>query len=98
MYGNLPYILGEPELLWMIDPSSPLSELAMRTQSDSMASSTAHRTEPERTPDGHHFVIDGRRWRATDPSIPDSFRQELVDELMDARRAVKANETDARGT
>lgn len=66
------------------------------TQSDSMASSTAHRTEPERTPDGHHFVIDGRRWRATDPSIPDSFRQELVDELMDARRAVKANETDAR--
>jgi hypothetical protein len=61
-----------------------------------MTSSTAHRTEPERTPDGHHFVIDGRRWRATDPSIPESFRQELVDELMDARRAVKAGETDAR--
>ncbi|MFF7293878.1 DUF3253 domain-containing protein [Microbacterium sp. NPDC008134] len=61
-----------------------------------MTSSTARRTEPERTPDGHHFVIDGRRWRATDPSIPESFRQELVDELMDARRAVKEGETDAR--
>lgn len=58
---------------------------------------TTDRTEPERTPDGHHFVIDGRRWRATDPSIPDSFRQELVDELMSARRAVKASEADARG-
>jgi len=62
-----------------------------------MSTSTDHRTEPERTPDGHHFVIDGRRWRATDPSIPDSFRQELVDELMAARRAVKDGETDARG-
>ncbi|HVU73487.1 MAG TPA: DUF3253 domain-containing protein [Mycobacteriales bacterium] len=42
--------------------------------------------EPQRTADGHHVVIDGRRWRATDPSIPETFRQELVDELMDARR------------
>ena len=30
----------------------------------------------------------GRRWRATDPAVPDPFRQELVDELMAARRAV----------
>jgi hypothetical protein len=54
------------------------------------------RSAPELTADGHHVVIDGRRWRATDPSIPDGFRQELVDELMAARRAVKASETDAR--
>lgn len=52
--------------------------------------------EPERTPDGRYLLIGGRRWRATDPSIPESFRQELVDELMSARRAVKAGETDAR--
>lgn len=31
-------------------------------------------TEPEHTPDGHHIVVDGRRWRATDPLIPDEFR------------------------
>jgi hypothetical protein len=35
-------------------------------------------------------VIDGRRWRATDPGIPDRFRAELVTELMAARRAVGA--------
>lgn len=54
------------------------------------------RTQPEPTPDGRHVVIDGRKWRATDPGIPDALRQELVDELMSARRAVKADEPDAR--
>lgn len=43
---------------------------------------------PERTEDGRYIVVAGRRWRASDPSIPDRLRQELVDELMDARRAV----------
>ena len=43
-------------------------------------------TEPERTPDGRHIVVHGRRWRASDPGIPDAFRAELVAELMAARR------------
>lgn len=43
---------------------------------------------PEKTPDGRYVVIDGRRWRATDPSIPEERRQELVRELMQARRDV----------
>lgn len=51
---------------------------------------------PEHTPDGHHIIVNGRRWRATDPSIPDTLRQELVDELMAARRAVKTDGVDAR--
>ena len=42
------------------------------------------------TPDGHHVVIDGRRWRATDPAIPDDVSAELRRELMSARRAVGA--------
>lgn len=45
---------------------------------------------PQRTEDGRHIVVDGRRWRASDPAIPHALRQELVDELMDARRAVGA--------
>ena len=46
--------------------------------------------EPERTPDGRYIVVGGRRWRASDPGLPEERRQALVDELMDARRAVGA--------
>lgn len=42
--------------------------------------------EPERTADGRYIVVDGRRWRASDPAIPDTLRTELVAELMAARR------------
>lgn len=44
----------------------------------------------EPTPDGHHVVIDGRKWRATNPDLPEDVRQALVNELMSARRAVGA--------
>lgn len=43
----------------------------------------------EAVPDAHHIVVDGRRWRATDPAIPETLKAELVAELMAARRAVK---------
>lgn len=45
-------------------------------------------SEPERTADGHHLVIDGRRWRASDPRLSEEERQRHVDALMAARRAV----------
>ncbi|MEO5835004.1 MAG: hypothetical protein ABIR83_16780 [Nakamurella sp.] len=45
---------------------------------------------PERTPDGRYLVIGGRRWRATDPAIPEDVAAALRHELMDARRAVGA--------
>lgn len=50
----------------------------------------------EHTPDGHHIIVNGRRWRATDPTIPDNLRQELVDELMAARRDVRTDPATAR--
>ncbi|WP_460605683.1 DUF3253 domain-containing protein [Jatrophihabitans fulvus] len=50
----------------------------------------------ERTDDGRWIVVDGRRWRATDPRIPEKLRQELVDELMSARRAVRDDPAVAR--
>lgn len=37
-----------------------------------------------------HRVIKGRRWRISDPALDDAVRQHLVNELMDARRAVKS--------
>lgn len=36
-----------------------------------------------------HRPIRGRRWRVSDPRIPGPLRQQLVDELMAARRAVR---------
>lgn len=57
---------------------------------------TPEETAPETTPDGHYLVINGRKWRASNPSIPPKLRQELVDELMSARRAVKDGKADAR--
>lgn len=50
----------------------------------------------ERTPDGHHVVVDGRRWRATDTSIPEPLRAELVTELMRARRLVRTRGDEVR--
>ena len=52
---------------------------------------------PVRTPDGRYVVVEGKLgpglWRASNPHLPEDRRQHLVNELMDARRAVR----DARG-
>ena len=52
--------------------------------------------------DGHYVVIKGRRWRATDPAIPEERRTELTRILMAWRREVRrakgtAGEAAARG-
>lgn len=41
------------------------------------------------TPDGRYFVVNGKLWRCTDPSLRADARQKLVNGLMDARREVK---------
>jgi len=45
--------------------------------------------EPAATDDGHYVVINGRRWRATDPLIPERRRAELTRTLMAWRREVR---------
>lgn len=52
--------------------------------------------EPQRTPDGRYIVVDGRRWRASDPAIPEKLRAELVAELMRGRRLVRTRGDEAR--
>ena len=42
------------------------------------------------TPDGRYFVVRGRLWRTSDPSLSAERREALVSDLMDARRAVGA--------
>jgi hypothetical protein len=59
----------------------------------------------EKTPDGHYIIVDGKKWRATNPNLPEEQRQKLVNDLMKARRDVgaalrtgdKAAEAEARG-
>jgi hypothetical protein len=46
------------------------------------------------TDDGRYIVVEGRRWRATDPDIPEDRAAELRSVLMAWRRQVKAD----RGT
>ena len=43
----------------------------------------------ERTPDGRYIIVRGRLWRASNPNLPEDERQALVNDLMDARRAVR---------
>jgi hypothetical protein len=45
---------------------------------------------PPRTPDGRWIVVDGRRWRAADPDLPEPVRARLLHHLGAARSAVRA--------
>lgn len=45
------------------------------------------------TPDGKYFIVRGRLWRRSNPSLDERTRDDLVKELMSARRAVR----DAKG-
>ena len=47
------------------------------------------RREVERTDDGRWLVVDGRRWRAADPELPDDVRARLLHHLGTARSAVR---------
>lgn len=53
-----------------------------------MRSSPARTRRHPVTPDGRYFVVRGRLWRMSDPSLDPDRRQVLVRHLMAARRAV----------
>jgi hypothetical protein len=52
------------------------------------------------TPDGRYFVVRGRLWRCSDPSLPTERQVELTRQLMNARRdkgrALRMGDADAR--
>jgi hypothetical protein len=50
----------------------------------------------EQTPDGRYVVVDGRRWRASDPLIPQARREELQRVLMAWRRAARGTDDEPR--
>ena len=46
------------------------------------------------TPDGRYFVVAGRLWRRSNPALDPAERQDLINELMSARRAVRDGKGD----
>lgn len=50
------------------------------------------------TPDGRYFVVRGRLWRLANPDLAPARKDELVSELMAARRAVKQAKADDDAT
>lgn len=42
------------------------------------------------TPDGRYFVVRGRLWRRSNPALAPDVREQLVKDLMHARRDVAA--------
>jgi hypothetical protein len=48
------------------------------------------------TPDGRYFVVRGRLWRLSNPSLDPALRQHWVDALMRARREVRAASANAQ--
>jgi hypothetical protein len=46
--------------------------------------------EVDRTEDARWLVVDGRRWRAADPALPDDVRARLLHHLGVARSAVRS--------
>ncbi|WP_425844682.1 biopolymer transporter Tol [Agrococcus sp. TSP3-2-1] len=47
-------------------------------------------TAPERTDDGRWIIVDGRRWRAEDPSLDPDVAKRLRSHLGRARSAVRS--------
>ena len=46
------------------------------------------------TPDGRYFVVRGRLWRTSNPALPPERKEQLVHDLMTARRGVREATSD----
>ena len=49
---------------------------------------------PPHTPDGRYIVVRGRLWRTANPNLSETARIRLVDDLVQARRALRATRGD----
>lgn len=69
----------------------------MITKTSLAKAKTGGGTEYPDTPDGRYFVVRGRLWRKSNPALPRSRRDELVKDLMSARRDVRKFRGDEEG-
>lgn len=52
-------------------------------------------TGPERTDDGRYIIVKGRRWRATDPILPEELAAQLRSHLGTARSSIRTAADDS---
>ncbi len=71
----------------MLAPGDAVSRTKAASSYGRVSERVDHPTHPV-TPDGRYFVVRGRLWRRSDPSLPNERRASLVAELMAARRRV----------
>jgi hypothetical protein len=80
MGGDAGIVMSNPEL----GCATPPRERARPEESHLVN----RKDPPPKTEDGHFVVISGRRWRSTDPAIPEDVAAVLRKALMAARRDV----------
>ena len=86
-----------PSLLFSDTPYSrspmrrrrPLSRLKAMNAVNALESAVRVRADYSATPDRRYFVVRGRLWRLSNPALDAATHEQLVGELMAARRAVR---------
>ena len=73
--------------------SLPRIPVAFRINAPHAAGYIAGMTSELTTPDGRYLVIQGRLWRAPNPSLPVQAKVKYMRELLNGRRALKAAKT-----
>lgn len=60
------------------------------------SSTSSDKAGPERMPDGHYIIVNNRKWRATDPMIPEEELAELKHYLSKGRTGVRGVRSGAK--
>jgi len=70
--------------------SARLADKQIILPPDTTSKRASQKPTLEKKSDGHYIIVNGRRWRATDPLIPDAVLAELKHYLAKGRSGVRA--------
>ena len=79
---------SEPPLYQAVSP--PLDPVAFRISAPCRVGYIASMNSELTTPDGRYLVIQGRLWRAPNPTLPAQSKVKYTRDLLNGRRALKA--------
>ena len=82
---------GRGELYQAVSPAR--NPVAFRSSAPGPLGYIVRMTSDLTTPDGRYLVIQGRLWRAPNPTLPAQAKVKYTRDLLNARRALKAAKT-----